>query len=133
MYRVAVTVAAACLLWGSRADAQIVLTLEETMIRARDQAGAVSVARARVAEAEGDPVWALRALRRRGSTFGGSPAYVSAYVREEARLAAITGDTAGARRAYRHYIGVNPSPEPRRRGDVEMARRALAHLERGGR
>jgi cobalt-zinc-cadmium efflux system outer membrane protein len=45
-------VAAACLAIVPEARAQTVLTLADTISRARDQAGAVAVARARIAEAE---------------------------------------------------------------------------------
>src|SRR5262245_66478718 len=51
MYRVAF-VAAACLAIIPEARAQTVLTLADTIARAREQAGAVAVARARIAEAE---------------------------------------------------------------------------------
>ena len=52
MYRVVFVAAAACLGVAAHARGQTVLTLEETIARARDQAGAVAVARARIVEAE---------------------------------------------------------------------------------
>ena len=52
MYRVVFVAAAACLAVSTPARGQTVLTLEETIARARDQGGAVVVARARIAEAE---------------------------------------------------------------------------------
>jgi hypothetical protein len=32
--------------------------------------------------------------------------YLSTFLREEGRLAALTGDTAGAIRAYQHYLAL---------------------------
>jgi cobalt-zinc-cadmium efflux system outer membrane protein len=58
-------IAAACLFAGvpGAAVAQTVLTLEETLARARDQAGAVVVSRARIAEAEASLLGASARLR----------------------------------------------------------------------
>jgi cobalt-zinc-cadmium efflux system outer membrane protein len=58
-------IAAACLFAGvsSAAAAQTVLTLEDTLARARDQAGAVVVSRARIAEAEASLLDASARLR----------------------------------------------------------------------
>jgi outer membrane protein, heavy metal efflux system len=53
MYRI-VFVAAACVGVATHADAQVVLTLEQTMARARQEAGSVLIGRARIAEAEAD-------------------------------------------------------------------------------
>ena len=52
MYRVICRVAAVCLCLSAPASAQIVLTFDETVARAREQAPAVVVARARIPEAE---------------------------------------------------------------------------------
>ena len=54
MFRTVSAVAAACLCIGvpAAATGQTVLTLESTLVRAREQSGAVVVSRARVAEAE---------------------------------------------------------------------------------
>jgi cobalt-zinc-cadmium efflux system outer membrane protein len=52
MFRLAVVVACACLGLAASAHAQTILTFEEVLSRARDQAGGVLVARARIAEAE---------------------------------------------------------------------------------
>jgi len=52
MYRVVSVAAAACLGVAVAAQGQTVLTFEEAIARARDQGGAVAVARARIAEAE---------------------------------------------------------------------------------
>lgn len=82
-------------------------------------------------ERAGDPASALRALRRRGGMFGIEPVYHSSFLREEGRLAALTGDTAAAVRAYRHYLALRYDPEPSLRPAVDSVRSALAALERG--
>jgi hypothetical protein len=84
---------------------------------------------ARLAEAQGDLALALRAVRRRGSGFVASfPWYLSTFLHEEGRLAALTGDIAGAIRAYQHYLALRPNPEPAVRPEVERAREELARL-----
>jgi TolB-like protein len=84
---------------------------------------------ARVAEEQGDLPRALRAVRRRASGYTLLPHwYLSSFLREEGRLAALTGDTAGAVRAYRHYLALRPDPEPELRPEVERVRTALAGL-----
>jgi serine/threonine-protein kinase len=85
---------------------------------------------ARLWEAQGDLPRALAAVRRRGGIFGGPPHFMTTFVREEGRLAALTGDTAAAIRAYRHYLGLRYDPEPHLRPEVERVRRELAILER---
>ena len=57
------------------------------------------------------------------------PYFMTTFLREEGRLAALTGDTAGAMRAYRHYLGLRYDPEPRLVPQVEWVRRELARLE----
>jgi TolB-like protein len=83
---------------------------------------------ARVAEAQGDLALALRALRRRASGPGQFPWYLSTFLREEGRLAALTGDTAGAIHAYQHYLALRPDPEPEMKPDVVQVRAELAKL-----
>jgi hypothetical protein len=84
---------------------------------------------ARVAEAQGDLALALRAVRRRASGFmSGFAFYLTTFLQEEGRLAALTGDTAGALRAYQHYLALRPNPEPEVRPEVERVRSELAHL-----
>jgi len=83
---------------------------------------------ARLAEAQGDLALALRAVRRRGERFGMFPFYLSTFLREEGRLAALTGDTAGAIRAYQHYLALRPNPEPEVKPEVERVREGLARL-----
>jgi tetratricopeptide (TPR) repeat protein len=83
---------------------------------------------ARLAEAQGDLSLALRAVRRRNNGFGLGPWYLSTYLREEGRLAVLIGDTAGAVRAYQHYLALRPDPEPAVRPEVEQVREDLARL-----
>jgi serine/threonine-protein kinase len=85
---------------------------------------------ARLWEAQGDLPRALAALHRRTGWFGASGRFMSTFVREEGRLAVLTGDTTGAIRAYRHYLGLRYDPEPGLRAEVERVRRELAILER---
>ncbi len=83
---------------------------------------------ARLAEIQGDLPLALRAVRRRAGRFDMLPWYLSTFLREEGRLAALTGDTAGAVRAYRHYLALRPDPEPAVRPEVEAVRARLVEL-----
>jgi hypothetical protein len=53
------------------------------------------------------------AARHHAGGFGMGPLYLSSFLSEEGRLAALTGDTAGAVRAYRHYLGLRPIPHHR--------------------
>jgi tetratricopeptide (TPR) repeat protein len=78
---------------------------------------------ARLAEIQGDLPLALRAVRRRGSGW-----YLSTSLREEGRLAALTGDTVGAVRAYQHYLALRPNPESAVKPEVEQVRAELARL-----
>ena len=82
---------------------------------------------ARVHERAGDIPRALAAIRRGRWLF--PPEYLSAYLREEGRLADLTGDREGAIRAYRHYLVLRADPEPVLRPQADSVRRALARLE----
>jgi hypothetical protein len=93
--------------------------------RMYDQAWNLVVARLK--EARGDRVGALAATRRR-LYFYAEPLYLSTYLREEGRLAAITGDRAGAIRAYQHYLALRTNPEPSVRPQVEQVRTDLAQV-----
>jgi serine/threonine-protein kinase len=90
---------------------------------------------ARLREARGELADALAASRRRSYI---ADLYehrilvaLPAMLRTEGRLAALTGDTSGARRAYRHYLVLMASPEPVFQPQVDSVRQALAAL--GGR
>ncbi|MEO6055483.1 MAG: serine/threonine-protein kinase [Gemmatimonadales bacterium] len=122
----AATRATALRLPGARA------TLEQADAAARTYIFVVSLAPnlvvARLAEIQGDVPLALRAVRRRAGGYGIFPWYFSTFLREEGRLAALAGDTAGAIRAYQHYLALRPTPEPEVRPEVDRVREDLARL-----
>jgi tetratricopeptide (TPR) repeat protein len=74
----------------------------------------------------GDPVRGLAALRR------GGPFDVdwiaSAYLREQGRLAALTGERDAAIRAYNRYLDLRADPEPTVKTVVDEVRAELARL-----
>jgi serine/threonine-protein kinase len=82
---------------------------------------------ARLHEERGELRAALAAMRRRSWGLV-CPSYV-VYHREEGRLAALTGDTAGAVLAYRRYLALRGDAEPRLQPMVHQVRTALAALE----
>ena len=79
---------------------------------------------AHLLEAQGDLPRALSAARRR--SFEMYPRFLPTFLREEGRLAALTGDTAGAITAYRHYLALRWDPEPWIGPQVEQVRAELA-------
>ena len=90
-------------------------------------AGNLTVAQLR--EATGDVNAALAAVRRRMyyyDSFG--VAGLSTMLREEGRLAALSGDREGAIQAYQHYLRLRRKPDPRLVPQVAGVRRALAEL-----
>ncbi len=95
---------------------------------------AANLTAARLWEAEGDLDRALVAVRRRPYiTDVNEPRVLvglSTMLREEGRLAAITGDTAGAITAYRRYLALRDDPEPAVTGEVAEVRTDLARLGR---
>jgi hypothetical protein len=67
---------------------------------------------ARLREAQGNLPAALAAIRRREVDY--FPAYLwslPAFLRQEGRLAALTGDTTGALRAYDSYLTLRTNPD----------------------
>ena len=74
----------------------------------------------------GDLPAALRAVRR--GRWVEAPDMLSAYLREEARLALVTGDTTGALRALRHFVALSDGAEPARRATVDSIGELIAHL-----
>jgi hypothetical protein len=89
---------------------------------------------ARLQERAGSVSAALATVRRREYFFNRA-AFLSTYLREEGRLAALAGDTAGAITAYRHYLALRSNPDPELKADAESITRELWRLERemGGR
>ena len=84
----------------------------------------VNLLLAQLWEALGDSVLALAASRRWARA--GFPLMVTSYVRMEGRLAARSGDRAGAIRAYRHYLALRSDPEPVLRPEVDQMKAELA-------
>jgi hypothetical protein len=84
---------------------------------------------ARLKEQHGDVRGALAAVRRR-ETFLTRPLYLSTFLREEGRLAALAGDNDAAIEAYRHYITLRAAPEPPLRSEVEYVKDELGKLEK---
>ena len=82
---------------------------------------------ARLRERQGNPRAALGAVRRRSYSYHLTD-YLAAHLREEGRLAALTGDTAGGIRAYRHYLALRSDPEPALRPAVEAVRAEVVRL-----
>lgn len=75
---------------------------------------------------------ALAAVRR-GRPWGTWTTDLSAglivdFLREEGRLAAATGDTAGAVQAYEHYLALRDDPEPPWRAQRDSVQAELATL-----
>jgi len=82
---------------------------------------------ARLRERQGKLADALVATRRRPLSPGGE-LYLSTYLKEQGRLAALTGHRAEATRAYRHYLILRSAPEPASAADVARVRAELARL-----
>jgi tetratricopeptide (TPR) repeat protein len=131
------TALCAALLEASRAavlhlpKAQTALELADTAARTYDVGPSLgaNLVVARIAEAQGNLPLALKAVRRRAGSYDLLPAwYLSTFLHEEGRLAALTGDTAGAVRAYQHYLALRPDPEPEVKPEVERVRDELARL-----
>ncbi len=89
---------------------------------------------ARLHERQGDQRAALAAVRRRAYAYHRTE-YLASHLRQEGRLAALTGDRAGAVRAYQHYLALRSDPEPVLTHEVEHVRaeraRLLANPEQG--
>jgi tRNA A-37 threonylcarbamoyl transferase component Bud32/tetratricopeptide (TPR) repeat protein len=111
-----------------RADARGLVNRLDLLLRTGPH-GATEVSNlvvGRLLEALGDTARALAAVRRR--PFGLVPRYLSTYLREEGRLAALIGDTAGAITAYQHYLALRSHPEPSLKSEVEAVRTELRQL-----
>lgn len=78
-------------------------------------------------EQQGDNRAALAAVRRRSYAYHLTD-YLTAHLREEGRLAALTGDRPGAIRAYQHYLALRSNPEPALRPAYEAVLSDLAKL-----
>jgi hypothetical protein len=112
-------------------SAQVALALADTAARTYDvgQGLAANLVVARIAEAQGNLPLALVAVRRRANAYNLLPNwYLSTFLHEEGRLSALTGDTAGAVRAYQHYLALRPDPEPEVKPEVDWVREELARM-----
>jgi hypothetical protein len=74
----------------------------------------------------GDPARGLAAVRR-GGAFD-QDWFVSAYLRERGRLAALVGERDAAIRAYNRYLELRADPEPAVKPIVDEVRAELARL-----
>ena len=83
---------------------------------------------ARLREALGDLPGARRAIGRRYVEVPFSPDYQSTYLREQARLGLLAGDTTTALRALRRYVALRSDAEPALRAELDRARAQLAQL-----
>jgi DNA-binding SARP family transcriptional activator len=90
----------------------------------------VNIQIARLWEREGDTRAALRAIERRADPFRWAPVYMSTFLREEGRLAVLTGDTARAVDAYRRYLAFRSNPQASLKPGVDSIRAQLALLQR---
>ena len=90
----------------------------------------INLVTARLHERAGNPEAALAAVRRGRWLF--PPEFLSTYLREEGRLATLTGDREGAARAYRHYLALRSAPETPLQPERDSVRARLARLDRGG-
>jgi hypothetical protein len=108
------------------ADAGAALERLEALLLAGGGRWSYTFYLARLREAQGDIAGALRAIRRRP---GYSGLILKSYaLREEGRLAALTGDREGAIEAYSHYLTLRYNPEPPVQPEVDRARAELARL-----
>jgi serine/threonine-protein kinase len=85
---------------------------------------------ARMLRRYGEPELALAAARRRQYMFATDWDALPEFLREEGSLAAQLGDTAGAVRAYRHYLALRENPDPLWRAPWDSVRAELAALVR---
>ncbi len=87
---------------------------------------------ARLLEKYQSPAAALNAVRRRPTWWVQVMPYLATQLREEGRLAALTGAKEEAIASYRHYLALRSDPEPSVRPEVEEVRKELGKLEVGG-
>jgi tetratricopeptide (TPR) repeat protein len=73
------------------------------------------------------PDRALAAARRRSYDWDAAW-FVATYLRQEGRLAELTGDREGAIAAYSHYLKLREDPEPQLAAQRDSVRAALARL-----
>jgi tetratricopeptide (TPR) repeat protein len=99
----------------------------ETWLARRDYEPLMQLVIARIREHLGETALALRAIRHRPYHWN-QTWLLSTLLREEGRLAAITGDRDGAIRAYQHYLRLREGAEPGLKPQVTQVRQELARL-----
>jgi eukaryotic-like serine/threonine-protein kinase len=115
---------------GSPDAGRLLAELDSTLLTAPEGPSLPgNLVAARLHEQRGELAAALAAVRRRVFGLNPWPENVT-YVREEGRLAALTGDRAGAARAYRRYLAIRIDPEPRLRAQVAQVRADMTALGR---
>jgi tetratricopeptide (TPR) repeat protein len=80
-------------------------------------------------ESLGDNERAFAAVRRRAVWWNNDQVYLATQLREEGRLAALSGHREQAIEAYRHYITLRSDPEPSLRQEAERIRQELVRLQ----
>ncbi|MDQ3136263.1 MAG: protein kinase, partial [Gemmatimonadota bacterium] len=115
-----------------RPDARVQLARVDS-IQARNPVGVVAspiiasnLLVARLWEEHGDWARAEAATRRRYTTL--MPRFLSTYLREEGRTAALAGHRDAAIQAYQHYLALRYDPEPSVKPEVDQVRNELAAL-----
>jgi tetratricopeptide (TPR) repeat protein len=115
-----------------QADALARLSELDSVLETAPTAGELeplgNIVLARLWHQRGDNFRALATVRRQVTGLGLQPINVTA-LRDEGRYAALAGDTAGAIRAYRHYLTLRSDPEPSILPAVEEVRAELARVE----
>jgi serine/threonine-protein kinase len=117
---------------NGRSDAPVAVAKLDSMLRTGPGGfvqDAGNLILARLKERRGDVRGALAAVRRR-ETFLTRPLYLSTFLREEGRLAALAGENDAAIEAYRHYLTLRAAPEPPLRSEVDYVRDELGKLEK---
>ena len=82
----------------------------------------------RLWDQRGDHARALAASRRRISHID-TPPFLSTMLREEGRLAELTGDREGAIRAYTHYLALRRNPGPEWQSHTQQIAQRLERLK----
>ena len=117
---------------ANRTDAPAAVTRLDSLLRTGPGGflqDAGNLILARIKERRGDVRGALAAVRRR-ETFLTRPLYLSTFLREEGRLAALAGENDAAIEAYRHYLTLRAAPEPPLKSEVDFVRDELAKIEK---
>jgi serine/threonine-protein kinase len=85
---------------------------------------------ARLLEKLGDLRGALAAIRRRSDAWAQNNPYLATQLREQGRIAALSGEREEAIRAYKHFVALRADAEPALQPQVEAVRRELKQLEK---